>query len=57
MMNTTAYMVWVLNITELWCGCEKKIIFQNILNTTEQREKIKANQSTLFFFLFYSIDF
>lgn len=53
-MNTTAYTVWALNITELWCGCEKKIISQNILNTTEQREKIKANQSTVFFFVLFN---
>lgn len=31
------------------------MIFQNILHANEQREKIKANQSTPFFFCFIEL--
>lgn len=53
-MNTILFMqckpeIKVNSVVE---AKKKKKVFQNILNNSEQREKIKANQSTLFFVLF-----
>lgn len=51
-MNTKAYTLYILEYNNSAVeGGRKKMIFQNILNANEQREKIKANQSTSFFFV------
>lgn len=49
MMITKAYTLYILEYNNSAVEGEKNMIFQNILNASEQREKIKANQSTPFF--------